>query len=309
MRRRAALLVAGLAALPGAARAERVDTGINLEHFVPGIGPGAFLGMDGAGTAGPAPPRVSAALSIDWARGLLAVRNRFTGSLISQPVSSLLAVDLSAQVRLWRGLLVGAGLPVALLLAGDRLAGLGLGDESPLAAPVAGDLRLRLGYRLPPIVDRPALRGSRFDLTVLLVGTAPLGGQGQFFATAGPTLEPRLLEAWTSPGTWLRVAGQQGFVVAPTRTLYDQSYQHQLRLALGLELHVPRPVIERFHLLAQGELGVRAGGSGGSWAEARGGLAVAALHGLAVEVGAGMGTLDQPGGPRYRLFLALRLDR
>src|SRR5262249_37850705 len=154
--------------------------------------------------------------------------------------------DLAGEATLWRGLSVGMGLPVALGMTGDRLAGLGLGDERPLTGTALGDLRVRLRYHL--------LGARAFDLAALVVGTLPLGGDSSFFATPGPPLEPRLVAAWDA-SRWSRLGAHLGVRFAPTNRIEDQVYSHELHAALGAELHVPRPVIERFRLLAELDLG------------------------------------------------------
>jgi len=283
----------------GAASADTLSTGINLERFVPGVGPGALLGIDGA--AAPA-RRFSLVASLDEAHGLLAIRNRLTGDFVSNPLRSLLAVDVAGEVSIGRRVSVGVGVPLALGMTGDRLAGLGLGDERSLAAGVLGDLRLRVRVHL--------LSRRGLDLAVALLGTVPLGGQSEFFATSGPTLEARGLSGWATGRGWLRLGAEVGLRLSPERHLYDALYAHELHLALGLDLHVPRPAFDRLHLLAEVHDTYVVASGGASWLEARAGLRLQALPWLSVDVGVGSGlSAAGPGAPHPRLFTVVRVDR
>ena len=291
-------LAVACAAPTAVALGDPVSTGIDLEHFVPGVGEGALLGIDGAG---PPARRFSLVASLDHARGLLAVKNAFTQDTVSHPVRSLLAVDLAGDVSIGRRVSVGAGVPLAVGMTGDRLAGLGLGDEWALAAGVFGDLRLRLRVH---VFGRPGI-----DVAALLVGTVPLGGQSQFFATSGPTLEPRLLLGWTTARGWLRFVLETGLRVMPERHLYDLVYSHYLHQGLGLDFHVARPSVERVHLLLELESGDSVTSNGTSWLEGRAGLRVRARTWLSVDVGVGgWAGAGPPGAPHPRLFTVVRID-
>ena len=81
----------------------------------------------------------------------------------------------------------------------------------------------------------------------------------------------------------------------PERRLYDLTFSHAVTLAIGLDLRVPRPFAERFHLLLEQELL--------TW---RGGLRVQALPWLSVDAGVGTGL--GVGEPRWRAFVVVRVD-
>lgn len=274
----------------------RLDTGLAVEHFVPGIGPGAFLGLDGAG---PPAERAAFALSLSHATRPLTVRNRLSGELIATPVRSLLTLDVGAEATLLPRLSVGVGLPVALAMSGDRLGGLGLGDEAPLSGSALGDLRARLRVLL--------LHVPRFSTSALLLATLPLGGEDRFFATSGPTVEPRLVAEWR-PQRFLRVGGDLGLRFSPTRQLFDVTWAHELHAGLALDGHLPFRGIERLHLLVEAILTRPVGGSANGWAEVRGGLRLLALRGLSVDVAAGGGFPSGMGTPVPRVLMTARLE-
>jgi hypothetical protein len=218
----------GCGILPQVAAAQSMppmsaSTGIAADRFAPGVGPLVLLQGEGAEIT----PRgeLAWALSLSYSRDTLRLTNQFLGDTFSRPVRAQLTADFAAEVGVWKRLAVAIGVPVVLYADGDRLRSTGI-DESPLGAPAGGDMRVRVKATL---VGDPARRG--LHLAALLQLTFPGGGQSQFAATDGVTVEPRLLGdlRWGR----LLVCVALGVRFAPERKLFATSFSDELTWLAG----------------------------------------------------------------------------
>ena len=280
------------ASLLAPARARADDTGIAADRFVPAPDARGFIGVEGAENA----PPWSAAASLSYATHLIRVTNHFTSDRLSEPLSSVLAVDAGAQVSLTPRFTIGIGVPLALRLTGDRLSA--LGDSAPLQSPILGDLRLRARALLY------GRHGGPYHLAAAAVATFPAGGETTFFATSRPTLEPRLIAELTLP--FLRIAALAGYRIAPERHLLNARFGSELHLALAADAHLPssprHPLLSHLHVLAEIEANTL---GGESFLEVRAALRLTLPH-VTIDTGFGAGTLASPTNPAYRVFVILR---
>ena len=114
--------------------------------------------------------------------------------------------------------------------------------------------------------------------------------------------EPRLLAEYDLG--LLRIAALAGFRFVGTRQLLDARYGDDLHLGLGLDFHVPRAgLLGKLHVLGELEASPF-----DRYLEARAALRIALSH-VAIDAGWGIGTLDAPENPAYRVFAVLRYDR
>jgi hypothetical protein len=279
-------LTAVLLLLLGAA-----STGIPADRFVPAVGPVTLVGVEGADVT--AFGQGTLALSF----GLLHDPLKLTlpsGAVLAHPVRWQFATDLAAEAGLWRRRIAfSVGLPVVWWQAGDRLKNTGV-DEAPLATTRAGDLRLRV---------KAALRnGGRVHVAAAVQVTVPLGGQSDFAATDGVTVEPRLmLDAHVGP---VLVAAALGVRFAPERELFQTHLGDELTWAVGVGVAVFRRRAWHLAILTEGAGAV--GGSAGSRpAELRGGLRLGAGP-FTVDAGGGGGLDGEVAAPAWRAFLVVR---
>ncbi len=270
--------------------ASGASTGIAADRLVPGVGPVVMVGVEGADVTPLG--QGSLALSLGVVRDPLRLVLP-SGDLLSRPVRWQLTNDLSAEAGLWSNRLAFAvGLPVVWWAAGDRLRG--TGDERPLASPTAGDLRLRL---------KAALLGSeRVHVAALVQVTVPLGGQADFAATDGVTVEPRLLvDLRLGP---VLVAAALGVRFASDRQLFQTTFGDELTWSLGVggRLWTRRRLF--VELMGEGA-GAVGGSSGTRPVELRGAVRLG-ISPVSIDVGAGAGVDGDAGAPAWRLFVVAR---
>jgi hypothetical protein len=213
---------------------------------------------------------------------------------LSRPVRWQFGSDLSAEAGLWRRRIAfSVGLPVVWWQAGDRLKGTGI-DDRDLAPTRAGDLRLRA---------KAVLRATgRVHLAAAVVVTVPLGGQADFAATDGVTVEPRLfLDAHLGP---VLLAANVGVRFAPDRDLFMTHLGDELTWSLGVGVAVYQHRWLHLALMTEGA-GAVGGGPGSRPAELRGALRLG-LGPFTVDAGAGGGLDGEVAAPTWRAFLVVR---
>jgi hypothetical protein len=289
---RAWVLAAALVFCTGA---HAQSTGIVADRFVPALGPHTLFSVEGAAVT----PfrRLSWALSLGWVSDPLKLVNQLTGDVVSRPVRGQLTTDLSVEAGLWRRRLAFAiGLPIVLSADGDRLAGVSA-DDRPLAGQRAGDFRMRLKAALLPNPD-----AYRMHLSAALVVTAPFGGQSDFAATDGATVELMLLADYLIGPIVL--AADAGVRFAPQRTLIRTNFGDELDWRAGAAYGVFAWAGGFGALIL--EVGGQVGADPGTRpAELRGGVR-AGLRGFTLDVGAGVGLDGDVGAPAWRVFTILR---
>jgi hypothetical protein len=289
---RAALFVAVLAAASTArAQATTASTGIAVERFVPALGPTALVGVDGAAVT-PA-GSVSFAASLDGLHDPITLRTPTTSDLVSRPVRDALVGDVALEFGVWKRLALAVGVPVVLYQDGDRLRGTGT-SEAALAATAAGDIRVRAKASL--------VEGRRLGAAIVVEVTAPAGGQSDFAATDGATVEPRLVvDAHLGR---LTLAAQVGVRFEKDRALFTTSFGDELIWGAGAALSL----VERARL-GLGAIFEGAGGVGPSAgtrpAELRGAVRLRVGPG-ALDAGAGGGVDAAVGAPAWRVFVVAR---
>jgi hypothetical protein len=280
-----------LLALFACAPAGAAPAGIAVDRFVPAIGPSVMLGVESAEVT----PFGQGALALSL--GLVRDPIRIdlpSGEVLSRPVRWQFASDLSAEAGLFRRRLAFAvGLPIVWWQAGDRLRSTGL-DEAPLASPVAGDLRLRL---------KAALLGSEWvHVAALVQVTVPLGGEHDFAATDGVTVEPRLCADLKLQR--VTIAAALGVRFAPDRSLFATHFGDELTWGLGGEVRAWERGRLSLDVLAEGAGAVGAS-PGTRPVELRGALRLG-VRPMAIEAGAGAGVDGEVGAPAWRVFLVVR---
>jgi hypothetical protein len=267
------------------------STGIPADRFVPGVGPVTLMGGEGADVT----PLGQGALALSF--GL--VRSPLhldlsSGGLLSRPVRWQFGTDLAAEAGLWKQrVALAVGIPVVWWQAGDRLRNTGV-DEAPLATTRAGDMRIRL---------KAALRNThRVHIATQVQLTVPLGGQDNFAATDGVTVEPRLILD-VHLQRWL-LAFALGVRFGPDRELFQTHLGDELTWSAGVGVRAWERRWFALGLMAEAAGGV--GGSPGSRpAEARGGVRLG-LGPILVDAGAGAGLDGEVAAPAWRLFLIAR---
>jgi hypothetical protein len=284
---RAALVVALMAT--SVARAQ--TTGVAAERFVPALGPTALVGVEGAAVTRPG--AVSWAASVDALGDPIALYAPYTGARVSEPVDSALVADVALEVGVWKRLALALGVPVVLYQQGDRLRGTGT-SERALAATVAGDVRMRIKASL--------VEGQHLGAAVVLQVTAPAGGQSDFAATDGATVEPRLVvDARFGRVT---LAAQAGARFQKDRALFLTRFGDELVWGAAAALSI----VERARV-GLGAIVEAAGGVGPSAGtrpvEARG-AARLRLGPVALDLGAGAGLDGDVGAAAWRVFLVAR---
>ncbi len=285
---RAALVVAMMAA--SLAHAQSATTGVAVERFAPALGPTALVGVDGAAVT-PA-GAVSFAAGLDVLQDPITLRTAYVGDLVSRPVRDALVGDVALELGLWRQrLAVAVGVPVVLYQDGDRLRGTGV-DERALSATVAGDVRVRVKAAL--------VAGKQIGAAILLQVTAPAGGQADFAATDGATVEPRLVvDAHLGRVT---LAASVGARFQKERALFLTQLGDELTWGAG----VAALLVERARLSAIVEAAGGVGASDGTRpAELRGALRLG-LGPVALDAGGGGGLDGDIGAPAWRVFLVAR---
>ncbi|MSP62170.1 MAG: hypothetical protein EXR72_17925 [Myxococcales bacterium] len=266
--------------------AAQLDPGVVADRFVPAPGPSSLLAVEGGDF--PAPGLSAGALSLGYVARPITIVNRVTGAVVSRPVSSLATADAAVEVGLTRHLAIGLGVPLIIAARGDRLAGLGSGEERPLAPLVFGDVRLRIKVRL---FDRRAVH-----LALAGIFTAPGGGERDFAATAGPTFEPRAAGDFAS--RWITVAAHVGYRFAPQRTFLATRFGGELDWGAGAVIG-PWPL--RAVVEVQGAVGVDV-----HPIELRGALRVVLPRGFSIDAGGGAGLVRDPTTPSWRAFAVAR---
>jgi hypothetical protein len=294
MIRRVAVAGVALTLLGRAAAAPPTTTAIPAERFVPALGPSALIGIEGAGVT----PwgQTSFAVGLDVLHDPITLTVATTGAMVTRPVRDQLVGDLALEVGFYKRLAVAIGVPVVLYQRGDRLQGTGT-DEQPLAAQAAGDLRLRLKAQLAGDPARPGLHAA-----VLVLVTAPMGGEAEFAASDGATIEPRLIGDWRAGPVTL--AATVGVRFQRDRTLFTTAFGDELTWSGGAAVRLFGR--GRFVGSAVFESAGAVGPSTGTRpVELRGGLR-AAIGRFAVDAGAGGGVNGDVGAPAWRVFLVGR---
>ena len=277
-----------------AARAQTASTGIDVERFVPALGPTALVGVDG--TAVTRAGALSWAASLDVLHDPIALRVPATGDLVSRPVRDALVGDVAVEFGVWKRLALAVGVPVTLYQDGDRLRGTGVSEQG-LAATAAGDIRVRAKASL---TDPDG--GGRLGAAVVLQVTAPAGGSSDFAATDEATIEPRLVvDAHLGR---LTLAAQVGVRFEKDRALFATSFGDELTWSAAAALALLERATFGLGAIFEGAGGVGAS-AGTRPAELRGALRVR-LGPVALDAGAGGGVDGDVGAPAWRVFLVAR---
>jgi hypothetical protein len=281
--------------MAGRARAELpTTTAIPAERFVPALGPASLIAVEGAGVT----PwgQTSFTVSLDAVHDPITLTTVNTGMMVSRPVRDQFVGDVALEIGFYKRLALAVGAPVVLYQRGDRLQGTG-SDEQPLTAHTAGDLRVRLKAQLVGDATRSRLRAA-----LILTVTAPMGGQFDFAASDGATIEPRLVGDWRVGR--LTVAATVGVRFQRDRTLFTTQFGDELTWSAGAGLRVWTR--GRFSGSAIFESAGAVGPSTGTRpVELRGGLR-AAIGWFALDAGAGGGVDSDVGAPAWRVFLVAR---
>jgi hypothetical protein len=269
-------------------------TAIPAERFVPALGPASLMGIEGASVT----PwgQTSFAVSLDELRDPIRLATVTTGTTITHPVRDQFVGDVALEIGFYKRLAVAVGAPLILYQRGDRLQGTGT-DEQPLATQAAGDLRVRLKAQLVGDAARAGLHAA-----LILMVTAPMGGQSDFAASDGATIEPRLVGDWrTGP---LTVAATVGVRFQRDHTLFTTQLGDELTWSAGAGLRLWSR--GRFAGSAIFESAGAVGPSAGTRpVELRGGVR-AAIGRFAVDAGAGGGVDGDVGAPAWRVFVVAR---
>jgi hypothetical protein len=279
-------VIAVLVVLIGAA-----STGIPADRLTPAVGPVTLIGVEGADVT--AFGQGTLALSFGLVRDPIHLQLQ-SGALLSRPVRWQFGSDLAAEAGLWkRRIGFAVGLPVVWWQAGDRLRQTGV-DDAALAPTRGGDLRLRV---------KAALRATgRVHLAALFQVTVPLGGQSDFAATDGVTVEPRLMLDVHLGRVFLAMA--LGVRFAPERELFMTHLGDELTWSLGAGVAVYQWRWLHLALMTEGAGAV--GGSPGSRpVELRGALRLG-LGPFTVDAGGGGGLDGEVAAPAWRAFLIVR---
>lgn len=291
-----ALIVMWVCVAPASVRAQTTTTtattGIAADRFTPAVGPGSFVGVEGAPTT--AAGAVSWVAALDLGRDAIVLH---TGSgLVTHPVHDALVLDVGLEFGIWKRLAVAIGMPVVLFQDGDRLRGLGV-DETHLAASAAGDIRVRVKALL---AGDPNGDGVHASLQLQL--TAPASGQHDFAATAGATIEPRLVADWRQGR--FAIGATLGVRFIGDRTLFATELGDELTWGAAASLRLVTRPRAGLAVVLEGE------GAVGEFvytrpAELRGALRVTSRW-VAFDAGAGGGLDGDIGAPAWRVFVVAR---
>jgi Putative MetA-pathway of phenol degradation len=279
--------------LGGVARAQEASTGIAADRFVPGVGPLALAGAEAAETTPVG--TLSCALALSGVGGPLRLKNALTGAAVSTPVRWQVSAIAALETGLWRRIAAAVIVPIVLAQDGDRLRG--TGDDRPLGAPTGGDLAVRVKAAFVGDPARPGLH-----LAAALQVTVPLGGDSDFAATSGVTVEPRVVLDLRYGR--LVLALDAGARFATDRKLFTSQFGDELVWIVGASYGVIER--ERVGLTAIGE----AAGAVGPSDEARPVELRAAgrlrLGPIAIDLGGGAGVDGAVGAPAWRAFAVVR---
>lgn len=290
-----ALLIAAVA------QAQEANPGIAAERFAPAVGPTALVGVEGAAVTPPG--AVSWAASLDLLHDPIKLLQAYRGDVVTRPVRDQLVGDVALEFGIWKRLAVAVSVPVVLYQDGDRLQGTGVAaggaadGERPLQHTVGGDVAVRIKAQLVHDALGPGLHAA-----LVLQVTAPSGGAGDFAATDGATVEPRLVvDARLGR---LTLAASAGARFAKERTLFLTTFDDELTWSAAAALAlVARP---RVGLSAVVEAAGGVGAASGTRpAELRGALRLA-WRALAIDAGAGGGVDGDVGAPAWRVFVVAR---
>jgi hypothetical protein len=294
---RAAAVAALALAVAGRAPAQSkpsTTTAIAAERFVPALGPTSLIAVEGASVT----PwgQTSFAASLDELHNPITLATVTTGTTVTHPVRDQFVGDLALEIGFYKRLAVAIGAPVVLYQRGDRLQGTGT-DEQPLATQAAGDLRVRLKAQLVGDLARPGLHAA-----LILTVTAPMGGQSDFAASDGATIEPRLVGDWRAGP--LIMAATVGVRFQRDQTLFTTQLGDELTWSAGAGLRLlSRGIFAGSAIFeAAGAVGPS---TGTRPVELRGGVR-AAIGRFAVDAGAGGGVDGDVGVPAWRVFLVAR---
>jgi hypothetical protein len=286
-----AQLLAPLLACVAHAQSTTATTGVDVERFVPALGPTALVGVDGAA--------VTRAGAISWAASLdvlhdpITLRVPTTGDLLSRPVRDAVVGDVAVEFGVWKRLALAVGVPVTLYQDGDRLRGTGVSEQG-LTPTAAGDIRVRAKASL--------VEGGRLGAAIVLQVTAPAGGSSSFAATDGATIEPRVVvDAHLGR---LTLAAQVGVRFEKDRALFQTAFGDELTWSAAAALALVERATFGIGAIFEGAGGV--GPSAGTRpAELRGAVRLR-LGPVALDAGAGGGVDGDVGAPAWRVFLVAR---
>lgn len=284
----------GVGFLLCAAPVQAQSTGIAVERMSFQSGPSAFYQVEGAQVAAPRQIWLHAgAIAVSHP---LRIRNQATGELLSTPVDYRVTLDLGGELGLWKErLAIAVGIPVAVWQSGDRLISTGGSDlsvQQPLRVSAVGDLRLRAKVRLTPTE-------WFWGILTALDFTIPGGGQGDFVATSGPTVAPKLV-GWFQKGP-VAAAVNISARIAPHRVLYQTTLQHSVEWGAAASAAFPTRRIG-LALLAEA-VGFYYPTAAIHSTELRGGLRFG-LRQAAVDIGGGSGL--GAFAPDWRAFVSVR---
>jgi len=134
------VLALGVLLSIGTAAEVSAQTRLGGQRFSPAGSEDAVLGTEGADVRNPLRPYIS--LWVHYALNPVVLVDASTGQDIGPVVDHVLGADLVGSIVLWKGLEVGAGIPLNILALGPGGAGLSAPGFS------LNDITLRVGYRL-----------------------------------------------------------------------------------------------------------------------------------------------------------------
>jgi hypothetical protein len=267
--------------------------GVELQQYKPGPGAEDVLGAYS--------PRVdshlklSAGVSVSYARDPLTLRDMRDGHTVLSIVSNQFTTDVLASLSLFKHFELGLAIPFTIQGGQDSSDLASLIPERAHGAGL-GDMRL---------VPKAALTlAPGLDLGLALPLSLPTGGQG-LFGTGGVSVQPTLLVQW-APGEQLRLLANVGgrFQSENRLEVLDMNVGNTLTYALGARWsHLGSK------LFVQASLA-------GAWAlndsesayrplELLAGAGYALPGGLSVQAGGGPGLTGGYGTPSFRLFAGL----
>ncbi|MCU1279659.1 MAG: OmpA domain protein [bacterium] len=226
MSRRAAVIVAVLAAHVAVARAQSRSTAFDVENFHPAITSQGYYGVDGAFVA----PHLgfSAGLWLTYGHDPLVARRGNT--LVGELVVRQLGMDLIGSFAVVDRLEIGVDLPFIPYQANDTrtvpLSNLASGGVGDLAVEVKGLMWARRSGT------------QRFGLAGIIGASFPTGDSSSFMGQGGLTGRIRLVGEWRS--RFVHTALNAGFIVRGGRDFADLHVGSQFQYGVALSTPLPR---------------------------------------------------------------------
>ncbi len=271
------------------------EPAISIERLWLSPGPGGFVGAEGGELL--APGQWSLAVLATLMSNPVVLVDIRTGEVASEPVGLRLGYELAVARSVNSRLQLGLGFPVVAGQDGDRLARIGLSEET--LAPLAfGDMRLHAKLRMQP--DARAALAYGVSLYVSL----PTGDEGNFAGERGSVLSWTMLASYRWAG-WrvaanlgLRLRTEEVILLSPARPHGNEVIATvAAEYALPPEWGIPLGVLAE---LSQ----VEGDGGGASPGEVRGGVVAHLLRHARLKLIAGGGyTPNEVGAPAWRVAL------